>query len=311
MRRFYHMPARRKFFLDELGVLSGGSGKLLSSSEAFLHNYMSDSKKEIDRHSAVELDGRTVERLELTYTQNAYDYWTRSVNLSLVPETIVQAKVKASVKQSINLMAEVEYHNGKTAIFFSPPNRKIDSWESLSIDELYSKARGYAQLKGWDSKEMKITRVGVNTGLPLPMPYLEKYGVIELERGQERESPDTRVDHSPLFLSQGDFFRVKNNVEEARLSYELAAKLYPTSIWAHYRLGDIYREKKEPAKAVDHYKKTIQLEPDISWFHFALGEVYREENKIDLAERYYTEALELDPENHWAELALQAISRRE
>jgi len=152
--------------------------------------------------------------------------------------------------------------------------------------------------------------VGVNTGLPLPMPYLEKYGVIELEMGQERESPDKSIDHSPLFFSQADFYRVKGNLEEARVNYELAVKLYPASIWAHYRLGDIYREKKEPVKAITQYKKTIELQPGISWFHFALAEVYREQNKTDLAKRYYTEALELDPANYWAKLALEAISKK-
>jgi len=157
---------------------------------------------------------------------------------------------------------------------------------------------------------MRITKVGVNTGVPLPLPYLEKYGVIELERGQERETPDKRIDHSSLFLSLGDFYRVKGNLEEAKVNYELAVKLYSASIWAHYRLGDIYRKKNEPVKAIAQYKKTIQLEPDVSWFYFALAEVYREQNKTDLAKRYYTKALELDPLNSWAKLALEAISKK-
>ena len=310
VKKFYYMPSKRKFFLDQLGVILGNSGQLLTSSEGLLDNYMSDSEKEIDRHDIIELNGHSREYLELTYTLSTYDYWTKKVNFSLMPETLIQVKVKASVKHSINLMAEVEYGTGKVAIFSSLPNRKIGSWESLSISELYSKAKEYAQLKGWDPRGMRITKVGVNTGLPLPMPYLEKYGVIELERGQERETPDKRIDHFPLFLSLGDFYRVKGNLEEAKVNYELVVKLYSASIWAHYRLGDIYREKNEPVKAIAQYKKTIQLEPDISWFYFALAEVYREQNKTDLAKRYYTKALELDPVNSWAKLALEAISKK-
>jgi len=310
VRKFYHIPSKRIFFLHELGVILRDSGELLTSPERLLDNYMSDSEKEIDHHRTVELDDHSLEHLALTYTQNTYDYWTKKVNFSLVPETLIQVKVKASVKHSINLIAEVEYDTAKIAIFASLPNRKIDSWESLSISELYSKAKEYAQLKGWDPRGMRITKVGVNTGLPLPMPYLEKYGVIELERGQERETPDKRIDHSPLFLRLGDFYRVKGNLEEAKVNYELAVKLYPASIWAHYRLGDIYRKKNEPVKAIAHYKKTIQLESDVSWFYFALAEVYKEQNKTDLAKRYYNKALELDPLNSWAKLALEAMSKK-
>lgn len=310
VRKFYHMPSKRIFFLDELGIILGDREELLTSSGTLSDNYMSSSEKEINHHRIVELDGRSLEHLELTYTQNTYDYWTRELDFSLMPDALVQVKVKASVKHSINLIAEVEYDTGKVAIFASLPNRKMDSWEFLSISELYSKAKEYAQLKGWDSREMKITRAGVNTGLPLPMPYLEKYGVIELEMGQKREVPDKRIDHSSLFLSHGDFYRVKDKLEEAKMNYELAAKLYPASIWAHYRLGDIYREKNEPLKAIAHYKKTIELQPGISWFHFALGEVYREENKIEVAKGYYARALELDPENHSAKLVLEAISKK-
>ena len=49
---------------------------------------------------------------------------------------------------------------------------------------------------------MWIAKIGVDTAFPLEMPYLEKYGIIELERGQKRKGELVEVDSAPIHKSE-------------------------------------------------------------------------------------------------------------
>ena len=200
----------------------------LVSSSPLLENYLSDSEKEVNDHRLLQFD-RPLEYLGLTYTFNNYDYWTKKVRVSLTDNISVKARVRANLRHGVNLVAEVWYSNGELAIFGSSPNRKPDSWEDLAIDDLYERARRYGASRGWNTRKMEIAKIGINPGLPLEMPYLEKYGVIELERGQKRknEELDIKVDCAPIFLAQGNFYRAKNEIKEAIANYQLSALLNP------------------------------------------------------------------------------------
>ena len=176
------------------------------------------------------------------------------------------------------------------------PNRTDNSWETLSINDLYQKANRYGLAKDWPSKGIEITRIGINPGLPLEMPYLERYGVIELERGQERERElESSVDCASTFLARGHFHRARNEIKEAIVNYQLAELLNPEDAWVHFYLGEMYWKKEKSAKAIEEYRKAIELEPNIAWFHLTLSEVYREENEADLALESLKRATEIDP----------------
>ncbi|GAH74478.1 unnamed protein product, partial [marine sediment metagenome] len=153
---------------------------------------------------------------------------------------------------------------------------------------------------------MEIAKIGINPGLPLEMPYLEKYGVIELERGQKRknEELDIKVDCAPIFLAQGNFYRAKNEIKEAIANYQLSALLNPEDAWVHFSLGEMYRKQGRLDQTIKEYQKAIELEPNIAWFHFALGEVYRKENKSNLALRSLKRAAQIDPSGIWLQNAL-------
>ena len=154
---------------------------------------------------------------------------------------------------------------------------------------------------------MEIARIGVNTGFPLEMPYLEKYGVIELERGMEESEEEPDLESAPILFSRGNFYKAKNQLDEAIAQYELAEKLNPGDSWIHHNLADAYRRKGDLAKAIPEYQAAINLDPEIAWFYYALGEAYRQEGKIDLATKNLEKSLELDPSATWADEVLKDI----
>lgn len=310
-REFIHFPTEREVFLADLSIDSLSSdasskilGRNLVLSPPLLESYLSHSQKKINEHRTLDFDS-PLEYFNLTYTLNNYDYWTKAVDISLRDKVFIRARIKANIRHSVSLIAEVRYSNDKLAVFESLSNRTQDFWETLSINDLYQKAKRYGLAKGWSSEGMDVTRIGINPGLPLEMPYLERYGVMELERGQERERElETRVDCAPTFLARGHFYRAKNEIKEAIANYQLAEMLNPEDAWVHFNLGEMYWRQGNPVRTIQEYQEAIELEPNIAWFHFALGDVYREENQADLALEKFKRAAEIDPSGTWLQNAL-------
>jgi len=117
-----------------------------------------------------------------------------------------------------------------------------------------------------------------------------------VERGQERKrETEAKVDCVSVFVARGNFYRAKNQIEEAIANYKLAEVLNPENAWVHFNLGEMYRKQGKPLRTIEEYQKAIELEPNIAWFHFALSEVYGEESKTDLALESFKRATEIDP----------------
>jgi len=281
-----------------------------------LEHWISDSEKEVNYHGLTESsENRQVESIHLTYTSSTYDYWTKGVEIPLLKGTTVIGRVAAGLSRSVNLIVEVKYESGRSSILHSRPNETVGHWEDLSINDVYDRAEEYAWVRGWKTENMHVTRIGVNTGRPLGMPYLEEYGLIEVERGQGGlpESADPKIETAPVFLARGNFFTAKNEMSKATANYELAALLDPGNAWIHSNLGDMYRNSGEVTKTVQEYEEAIELEPDVAWFYFALGEVYRINKEIrnyDLAIKYLEKSVELDPSAVWAHVGLGEMYRK-
>lgn len=312
MRKFSHLPTERTVSVEGLRVDPEPSRESLPNPSPLLQNSISDSKKKVNYHGMIKSSAnRQMECIDLTYIFSNYDYWMKTIEIPLLRRTVVQARIAAGVKRSVNLIAEVRYDNGKSSIFHSLPNEKVGHWEDLSIENLYEKAERYALAKGWETKNIWITSMGVNTGRPLGMPYLEKYGLIELERGQ-KELPDAagrEVETAPVFLAQGNFFRARNEISKAIAKYQLAALLDPGNAWIHSNLGDMYQKAGDRDKAIEAYEESIELDPDVAWFYFALGDVYKEQGHGGLAIKYLEKSVELDPSVVWAHVALGDLYR--
>ena len=157
---------------------------------------------------------------------------------------------------------------------------------------------------------MRITRIGIDIGVPREMPYLEKYGLIELEKGQGRETDETETapESAPVLLMFGNFYRARGQLKEAVKQYQLGKILNPENPWFYYYSGEIFKHRDEYDKAVREYEKTVQLEPTLSWFQFSLGQAYLLNKRHDFAIISFKKALELDPSCYWAKEALDQLS---
>ena len=317
-RRFLHLSPPRRILVDGLSVGSSLPGidsrfpqENMKHPPQLLENYLSNSEKTVTRHQRIEVEDRLVEFIQVNYTFNKYDYWMRAVDFPLTERTVVKTEIKANMNHVVNLVAEIRYDNDKLAIFGSPPNKEVETWEVLSITALYQMAKEYALARGWSVKKMRITRIGVNTGFPRQLPYQERYGVIEIERGQSgiKENAEPKIDNVPYFFKLANYYRAKEQLKKAIKYYQLAEKLNPADAWIHSNLGDTYVKMGEYIRAVEQYKKAIQLEPNIAWFYFTLGGVYQKEGKINLARKSYEKALEVDPSGIWADQALENLDQ--
>lgn len=312
MRKFHHLPTQRRFLLDGPWVETGNSVEYSELSQELSVNYLSSSQKKINEHRLIKRDDRSLEYFDLSYTLNSYDYWTKTVDIPLGREIVVKARTRAR-RHSIGLIVEVMYNNGKLAIFSSAPNKRRYSWDLLTVPDLYQRAQNYGLLKNWDTTNMRITRIGIDTGVPREMPYLEKYGLIELEKGQSRKPDETNMgwESAPVLLMSANFYRARGQLKEAVRQYQLGKILNPENPWFYYGLGEIFKEREEYDKAVREYEKTVQLEPTLAWFQFSLGQAYQLHKRDDLAIISFKKALELDPSTGWAKEALDQLSVNE
>ncbi len=313
MRKFSHLPTERTVSVEGLRVEPEPTSGESLNSLLLLENWISDSEKEVNYHGLTESsENRQVESIHLTYTSSTYDYWTKKVAIPLLKGTVVTGRVAAGLIRSVNLVCEVRYENGKSSVFSSRANETIGHWEDLSIDDVHERAEEYAWVRGWKKENMYITRIGVNTGRMSERPYLEKYGIIEVERGQDGmpELADPAVDTAPVFVARGNFFRAKNEVDEAIASYELALLLDPENAWIHANLGDMYDKILEVNKGIKEYQKAIELEPDVAWFYYVVGDIYRQGPHQDLASRYLEKSAELDPTADWTRVALGGLYQK-
>ena len=313
MRKFHHLPTQRRFLLDGPWVEPGNSPQHSKLSGELLVNYLSDSQKKVNEHRLIKRDDRSLEYFDLTYTLNSYDYWTKTVDIPLRDEISVKARARTFTKHSIGLIVEVKYNNGKLAIFSSAPNKEGYSWFLLTVPDLYQRAQNYGFSKNWDTTNMRITRIGIDTAVPRGMPYLEKYGLIELEKGQKRDADETDMgwESAPTLLMSGNFYRARGQLQEAARQYQMGKILNPENPWFYYGLGEIFKDQGEYDKAVREYGKTVQLEPTLAWFQFSLGQAYQLHKRHDLAIISFKKALELDPSCEWAKEALDQLSADE
>lgn len=245
----------------------------------------------------------------LIYTSSIYDYWIKDVNETLSPSKKLGIKVKSNRVNSTTLVARIAFDKEKDAIFSSPANQKIDEWETLVLNDLYQRAYKFGSLQGWPVGRMRVSGVGIDTGHPAMMPYLEKWGLIEVEKGGEDhfEFLNNQTVNSQTLLSLANIYSLDGNEDEAFRFYRQVAVLEPSNPWAYYGLAETANKMGNTGLAEEEYKKAIELAPEISWFPFALGELYRKGGSFNKADAVYQESLSLYPESFWTYLSLGEV----
>ncbi|MCK4420076.1 hypothetical protein KAV79_09735 [Candidatus Aerophobetes bacterium] len=155
MRRFLHLSPTRKILVHELGVSSSFPGidsrfppEDVKHPSDLLENYVYDAEKEVEHHQRTKVGNRLAEFIQVTYTSNKYDYWMKTADFPLTERAVVKTEINSSSKHIVNLVAEIRYDNDKLAIFGSSPNKEAETWEVLSITDVYQMAKEYALARG-------------------------------------------------------------------------------------------------------------------------------------------------------------------
>ncbi len=243
---------------------------------------------------------------DLTYTSSEFDYWMRQVNSYLLPTTAFNIQVKSNWLNSTALIAKVSFGSGRYAVFSSSPNQRVNEWENLSLDNLYDRAYEFAKLQGWSSAQPLVEAVGIDTGHPAKMPYLEKWGIMEVEKGgsERLKFLNEQPVNSQTQLSLANIYSLDNKEDRSMIFYQKALLLEPSNPWGHFGIAEEASKLDNKILAKQKHERTIQVAPEISWFYFALGDFYRKDGNIEQAINQYRRSLNLYPESFWTLLAM-------
>lgn len=252
-------------------------------------------------------------RWNITYTSSQYDYWIKDVNYDLTTQTIFDVEVKSNWLNSTALIARVDFGKDKFAMFSSSPNKVKDLWTTLSLSDLYSRAVQYAGLMGWESSNLKVSALGLNTGHPATMPYGEKWGVIEVEKGDKSRQDylSKNLINSQNFMALGNISALNNDNVTALRYYQMAEILELSDPITHLGVADLSFKIGDKNKAEEEYIEAIRLDPDNSWFYYALGKFYQNTQAFSKAIEYYEQALSYYPESIWTNLSLGEVYESE
>lgn len=248
------------------------------------------------------LNLRDGNKWDITYTASGYDYWTKPFDLVLDPSFNFKIEVKSNRLNSTALIAKVNFGNGKEAIFSSLPNQEVDEWTTLELNDLNSRAVQLATLQGWQTSELKVSEVGIDTGHPALMPYQEEWGLIEVETGtnERTEALSKGLVNGQNALSLGNVYQLNGDFLKALAFYGRAALLEPSNPWAHLGVADSAFKLGEKELAINHYLMAIENASEEAWFYYALGKAYQDSGDLSRAEEFYAEALGFYPDAVWA-----------
>lgn len=286
-QKIYHLPQNRKGEVRGLAQLSAWNNNAERAINAFNGS-----------------------KWDLTYTSSEYDYWMTPISVPVSPDTKFTAEVKSNWPNSTALIVQVDFGQGNSAVFSSSPNNKVGNWTTLAINDLYQRAIQFAQLKGWSTEGFWVLSVGVDTGHPAQMPYLDRYGLIEVEKGGEvrKEYLAKQIANNSNLLALGNISNLELDQNKAALFYQEASLLEPSNSWSYWGLAEVAKKTNNLAEAETDYKKAEKLSPKLSWFPYALGEFYQQKGILDKAEEEYQKSLNLNPGAFWTNRALGEVN---
>lgn len=281
-RKIYYLPQRR---ITEINGLDG------------LKAWQSNSERTVNTQSKNLFD--------ITYTSSLYDYWIKDVDMPLSLDANLSIEVKSNWPNSTSFFARVFYGGNNEAVFSSSPNALENTWETLTLENLYNRAQKLGELNKWDTRGMTISGLGINPGHPAKMPYLEGWGIIEVENGDKKDSDllNKELVNNQTQLLLANINNLNGDYNKAIDSYKKAILLEPAEPWGYFWLAEIADKKNDPESAEENYKKTISLAPEISWFHYETGKFYQEKGNYEKALSSYQDSIDIHPENFWAHLS--------
>lgn len=285
-KKIYYLPQRRKVEVEGL---------------VDLQEWKHDALRAVNF-----TDGRS---FDLTYTSSSFDYWIKPIKYALAPSTDLSVKVRSNWLNSTALVAKISFGNEKSAVFSSDANQKTGEWETLSLKDLYARAYQFANLQGWSTSRLSVDGIGIDTGHPAKMPYLEKWGLAEVEKGGEDRLVflHQQTANTQNFLSLGNVYMLEEKLDKAFVFYQAAQLLEPADPWPHFWVAEIANKTGKLSLAQQEYQKAVDLAPNIPWFYYTQGQLYEKKGDVNQAQAKYQESLKIYPESFWSHLALGKI----
>ncbi|MDP3888630.1 MAG: tetratricopeptide repeat protein [bacterium] len=282
-RKIYYLPQKRKVEVQGLSDLK---------------EWANDAERTVNSANRSSFD--------ITYTSSFYDYWIKPVKYVLLPSTNLEIKVKANWPNSVSLIARVSYGVDRTAVFSSSPNQKTDDWEILSLENLYQKAVDFGRQEGWGVGNLLIDSIGIDTGHPALMPYREKWGFIEVERGgQDRvKLLDKSIVNNQDYLSLGNISMLNEDYVKALAFYQKSTLLESSNPWSHFGVAEASNKIGNKKLAQQEYEEAIRTAPEDAWFYYALGKFFQGNNNMNKAIELYQKSLDYYPDSPWANLGM-------
>ena len=85
-----------------------------------------------------------------------------------------------------------------------------------------------------------------------------------------------------------------DNLDEAIASYKRAIEIQPNHSAAHYNLGNIYKEKEQYDTALEHYRLAVQAKPDYAMAHNNMGTILKEIGDVTAAIESFERTIDID-----------------
>jgi tetratricopeptide (TPR) repeat protein len=106
-------------------------------------------------------------------------------------------------------------------------------------------------------------------------------------------------DNARAWMELGLVLQERNEIEEARQTFEKARLLSPDWIGIYTILGQSYLnyDPVDIKKGLEYYYRATELNPDIAKIHISLGDIYAAINETDKATQEYRKAITDNPES--------------
>lgn len=243
------------------------------------------------------------EQISANYTSAGFDYWGQKTKIPLTSDIQVQAKISTRLLNSASLVAKVDYEDGTSAFFSSKLNQSNQD-EILAIDNLYEKATKFAKdLNLSSSDKMSVVFVGFDLGHLANFPYLEKWGIAELEKG-DLNLNDIKTQNSFSYAQMATKDLVLKNFDEAIENSKLAISLDENFLWPKVILAESYFRSERFSEAKSEYDEILNFDPNFVWGYFQIGRIYQNLGKTELALENFLKAHEVASEPSWINLAI-------
>ena len=122
--------------------------------------------------------------------------------------------------------------------------------------------------------------------------YLDAIDYYQAALKKEPTRHQASVIHNKIGMAEVQL----GHFDDAKRSFEKAAKIEKTNANAINNIGSMYYQNKRYSRAIKYYKRAIQLIPDMASFHANLGSAYLGHKRMEDADAEYLRALQLDPD---------------